>query len=273
MIEYLNRIIHEETFAERVQRMVPAAIHGSLIGTAYTLALSLVNVYSFPDLPIGIDWRSILWMWLGYALALALFGAVAAWFTEEYVGIVGGGVFITILLAIFFLITSGTSNVTLTIQSIITAVPLIGVAMLAAMGFRWTARRHLAIMHSKSSQHWKPMLRHLGIVLLIGLIPGIFNRMDLPAQQTLAKLDELLQAAPVNQSVWPQLPLKQVPTLKDHFGVEYLIYPKRSVMTAGSLDVTIRFADGFVMACILPVNSGLNFITDCVEGDEFVIQP
>jgi hypothetical protein len=267
MFENIKKILQQETLTERSQRMIPAAIYGAIIGTAYTLALSLVNVYSFPGLPIGIDWKQMLGMWLGYSLALALFGTIAAWFTEEYAGIVGGGVIITILLAIFFLITSGASNSTLTLQSIITALPLIGVAMLVALGLRWTARRHLEIVHGEVSQRRKLLPRHVLIIILVGLIPGIFNRMDLPAQQSLTQLHELLQAAPNDPSVLPHLPLRQVPALKDHFGVDYLLYPSRSVLAAGSLDVTIKFSDGFTMTCVLPVNTGANFITDCVEGD------
>jgi hypothetical protein len=265
MIEYLRKIIQEETFTERSKRMIPAVIYGALIGTAYTFALSLVNVYSFPGLPIGINWGQIIGMVFGYSLALALFGAIAAWFTEDYAGIVGGGVIITIILAILFLVSSGASNSTVTMQSIITAIPLIGVAMLVAWGLRWAGRRHAEIIHGDAVQRRKLLPRHMLIILLVGLIPGIFNRMDLPAQQSLTKLHELLQAAPDDQSVWPQLPLKQVPALKDHFGVDYLLYPSRSVTAAGALDVNIKFSDGFVMSCILPVNTGVNFITDCIE--------
>ena len=266
MNNYIKKIIQEESFSERSKRMIPAAMYGALIGAAYTIALSLVNVYSFPRLPIGIDWVRLIGMLIGYSLALALFGAIAAWFTEDYAGIVGGGVIITILLAILFLVSSGASNSTVTMQSIITALPLIGVAMLIAWGLRWAGRRHVEIVHGDAAQRRKLLPRHILIILLVGLIPGIFNRMDLPAQQSLTKLHELLQAAPDDPSVWVQLPLKQVPALKDHFGVDYLLYPARSVTSAGSLDVTVKFSDGFVLSCVLPVNTAANFITDCTEG-------
>lgn len=269
MIENLKMILQQETLAQRSQRMIPAAIYGASIGTVYTVTLSLINVFTFPELPIGMDWEKLLGLWLGYSLAFALFGAVAAWFTEEYAGTVGGGVIITILLGIFFLVSSHPTNTTLTAQSIITVLPLIGVCMLVAMGLRWTARRQLEIMHeARSKQRRKLLARHVVIIILVGLVPGIFNRMDLPAEQSLTQLHELLQAAPNDSSGWPQLPLRQVPALKDHFGVEYLLYPSRSVMVVGSLDVTVKFADGFMMICVLPVSTRSNFITDCVEGDD-----
>lgn len=269
MIEYIKKIFKEETFAERRQRMVPAMLYGAFIGIIYTLTLSAINVLTFPNLPLGFDVGKVLLLMTGYALGFAIFGAVAAWFTEEYAGIVGGGVVITILLVILFLITTNPTSNTLTTQSIITALPLIGVSMLVAWGLRWTARRHLDIRSIENpGQRARMLTRHILIIFLVGFIPGVLNRMDLPAQQTLTRLDELLQSAPKDPSVLPRLPLRQVPELKNHLGVDYLFYPSRSVLSAGSLDVIIRFADGFVMTCILPVNTGSSFITDCIESPE-----
>jgi hypothetical protein len=117
------------------------------------------------------------------------------------------------------------------------------------------------------------MTRHVLMVILVGLIPGIMGRMDLPSQQTIGKLHELLQAAPDDPSVRPQLPLEQVPALKNHFGGDYVLYPRQSALSAGALDVTVRFADGFEMTCHLPVSSGATFITQCNEGDELTGVP
>lgn len=269
MIEYFKKLINEETFAERSQRMIPAALFGASMGIVYTLTLSAVNVLTFPALPIGLDWLKVFELTIGYALGLALFGAISAWFTEEYAGIAGGGVIITIILAVLFLFTTRPTTNTMTTQTIITALPLIGISMLAAWGLRWTAHRHLEIVHgTQGNQRRNLIARHLAIIFLVGFIPGVFNRMDLPAQQTLTYLHELLQSAPDDPSVLPRLPLKQVPELENHLGVDYLLYPSRSVLSAGALDVTIRFVDDFVMTCILPVNAGSNFITDCFEGTQ-----
>src|SRR3990172_2374431 len=95
MLEYLKKFYQEETLAERSQRMIPAAIYGALIGAVYVLTLSVVNVWTLPNLPLGVDWARLLGMWIGFSVAFALFGAVAAWYTEEYAGIVGGGVIFT----------------------------------------------------------------------------------------------------------------------------------------------------------------------------------
>ena len=134
--------------------MVPARRDGALVATIYTLTFSLINVYTFPKLPLGMDWARLLGMWIGLSVAFALCGVIAGWFTEEYEGIVGGGVIITVLLVIILLISSVIKTSTSTAQSIITTLPLIGVAMLAAWGLRWAARRHQEIVNKE-----KPELR------------------------------------------------------------------------------------------------------------------
>lgn len=271
MLDSLKRIYEQETLSERMQRMVPAAAFGALVATAYVWTYSLINVFTFPGLPLGLDWVRLLSMWIGLAVALGLFGAIAAWFTEEYAGIIGGAVIFTILAGIFFLISS--PNRFPAVQAVIMAFPLLGVCALGAWGLRWSAHRYLAIQHEAKPDQRKRMTKHILTLILIGLVPGILMRMDLPAEQTLTQFDELLRTAPTDPSVLPRLPLKQVPALKDHFGVGYKFYAHPSSQSAGSYDVTVRFADGFTMSCILPVGSGAMFITDCNEGGKVKTSP
>jgi hypothetical protein len=274
MLESLRRIYQQEDPAERRQRMLPAAACGALVATMYVLTFFFINVYTFPNLPLRIDWIRLLGMWIELSLALALFGAVAAWFTEEHAGIVGGGLIVTALLAVVFLFSSRAQNSTLTVQAIIMAFVLVGVNMLAAWGLRRAAHNYLEIRRGTESDRRKRMAKYLLTIILIGLVPGVLMRMDLPSEQSLRQLHELLQAAPHDPSVWPRLPLKQVPTLKDHFGVDYVFYVHQSSLSAGALDVTVRFADGYTMACLLPVGGGeTTFITQCNEGEKVKANP
>jgi hypothetical protein len=271
--ESLKRNLQQETPAERSQRMIPAAALGALVATAYVWTFFLVNVYTFPALPLGLDLPRLLVMWIQFALGFAVFGAIAAWFTEEYAGIVGGGLIATILIGIVFLLSTRGQSSSSTMQSVIMALPLIGICMLAAWGLRWAAHRYLAIQHGSGTDRRKGLIRHILTMTLIGLVPGVLMRMDLPSVQAIGHLHDLLQAAPGDPSVLPQLPLERVPALAEHFGVDYRIYARQSASSAGALDVTVRFSDGFRMSCLLPVGSGANFITQCNEGDDVNTTP
>lgn len=266
ILEKLKAPLQQESLSARSERMLPAAMYGALIATSYTLANMLVNVYSFPNLPLGFDWVHIFGAWAGVSFAFALAGAIAGWFSEEYNGIVAGGAIITALLAIVFLFQLGLQNNALTMQSILMAVPLIGVSMLVAGGLRWTARRHNEIIHKDSAEiRPKRLASHIFVILLAGLVLGVLGRMDLPAEQTLAQFHKYLQAAPNDPSALAHLPIKQVPSLPEHFGTDYVFYVRRSEFALGALDVTVRFVDGFTMTCLLQVG-GSNFFTDCHSG-------
>ncbi|HEY6074029.1 MAG TPA: hypothetical protein VIV15_11740 [Anaerolineales bacterium] len=263
MLTNIKHYIAQESLAARRERMLLAALYGALIASAYIWSLTLVNVLSFPKLPLGIDWGRTLGMWAGYVLGFALFGAIAGWFTEEYEGIVGGAVIATVLVAILLLFTSGARSSTLTARAIITALPLVGVAMLGAWILRWAARHHMDLARERLRGK---LIQHVLIVALIGLVPGVLGRMDLTAEQRLTEMNQLLLAAPKDPSVWPRLPLDKFPALLGHLSGSYRLYPRRSTNTVGNLDVTIRFGDGYALTCSVPVASGATFINDCVEG-------
>lgn len=258
--------MRQENLSQRGERMLPAALYGALTATAFVLSNSLVNVYSFPNLPLGVDWVHLFGMWVSFSAAFGVAGSIAGWFTEEYQGIVAGGAVITALLAVAFFFQMGAEGQAVTFQSILMAVPLIGVNMAAAAALRWTARRHNQIIHKESAEaRPRRLAGHILVIALAGVLVGILGRLDLPAEQTLTKFHAALQAASNDPSVWAQLPVKQVPALPEHFGVDYRFYARRSAFALGSLDLTVRFADGFVLECALPVGS-TTFFTTCWQG-------
>jgi hypothetical protein len=273
MLQNIKRIYQEETMAQRGQRMVPAAIYAVLVATLYVLAFTLVNTYTFRNLPLGIDWLQVLKIWIGLAISLALFAAIATWFTEEYEGIVGGAVITTALIFLVLLVRARASQGTSAAQPIVTVLPLLGVGLLGAWAARWIAHRHIAVHNEKEDLRRKAWTRYILIVCLIGLVPGILGRMDSTSEYAIRQLHELLQAAPADPSVLPRLPLKQVPSLQEHLGKDYVLYARQSTLAVGALDVTVRFSDGYAMTCLLPVGSGNTFITDCSEGTSIQINP
>ena len=272
MLDSFKKIIEEtlrqETLPERSERMFPAALYGALAAVAFVLTLTLVNVYTFLGLPLAADWLTVLGQAVLYGLVFAAIGIIAGWFTNEYAGIAGGGALITALLAIAFLFQLGADNIGLTTQSILMAIPLFGVSMLVAGALRWAARRHHEIIDKEAPElRSRKLATHILLVLSVGLILGILGRMDYPTERTLAQFHELLQAAPEDASIWPRLPLRQIPALEQHFGTDYRFYVRRSNLAIGAMELTVRFEDGFVMSCLLPTAGGVNFFTDCMEGE------
>lgn len=190
LFERFQIALQSESWPERGRRMRLAAWYGVLAATAFVWANALVNVFSFPRLPLALDWSYTLVIWAWLSLALGLAGLIAGWFTEEYQGVVGGGIILTVLLALVFLLQMQDAP---TMQSVLMALPLLGVGMAAAGALRWTARRHIHVTLQQSG--WlrrKQLAQHLLLIVCIGLFAGILGRLDWPAEQALTNLDTYL---------------------------------------------------------------------------------
>ncbi|HEY5270206.1 MAG TPA: hypothetical protein VII97_07705 [Anaerolineales bacterium] len=260
----------QETLAERGKRMVPGVMYGAIASTVYVLVSSIINVIFFPGLHLGVDWISLLTHWIEFGLALALAGAIVGWFTEDYMGIVGGGVVLTILLLVGNLIASlmGGGSAALTVQSFITALPLVGVGVLLAWAIRVAINHHLHIQQQETPEVRRKLFVQLTtIVFLVGLIPGAFSRFGLSSEYAIRTLNESLQNVATDPSLDVRFPIAKVPALKNHFGMNYTLFARVSAFEAGAMDITIHFEDGYTVTCLVPTESGYaTFLQVCNEG-------
>jgi len=265
----------QETLAERGMRMVPGALYGVIATTVFVWVSSFINVIFFPDLHLGVDWISLLSRLVEFCLAMALAGAIVGWFTEEYMGIVGGGVVLTILLLVGNLVASliGGGSTTMTVQSFITALPLVGAGILLAWAIRVAINRHLHIQQQEAPEvRRKLFVQLITIVFLVGLIPGVFSRFGISSEDAIRTLNKSLQNVATDSSLDVRFPIAKVPALKDHFGMNYTLFTRVSAIEAGAMDITIRFEDGYTVTCLVPTESGYaTFLQVCNEGKKIAI--
>jgi len=268
--ETIIKSYRQETLVERSMRMVPGAMYGTIATTVYVLVSSVINVIFFPDMHLGIDWIGLLNHWIEFGIALALAGVIVGWFTEEYMGIVGGGVVLTILILVGNLVASmiGSGSAALTLQSFFTALPLVGAGVLLAGAIRIVINRHLHIQQQETPEvRRKLFVQLIIIVFLVGLIPGVFSLLGRTSEYTMRALNENLQNFITDPLLEWRFPYAKVPALKDHFGMDYLLYPRPSVIEAGAMDITIRFKDGYTITCLVPTTSGEQLLLQvCNEG-------
>jgi len=272
--EAILKSYRQETLAERSRRMAPGAMYAAIAATVFVLVSSIINIFFFPDLHLAVDWVSLLTQWIEFGFALALAGAIVGWFTEEYMGIVGGGIVLTILILVGNLVASlmGGGSAALTAQSFLTALPLVGVGVLLAWAVRVAINRHLYIKQQEAPEvRRKLFVQLMVIVFLVGLIPGILSRFGLSSEYAIRTLNESLQNVATDPSLEVRFPLAKVPALKDHFGMGYTLYARTSASAAGALDITIRFEDGYTVTCLVPTASGYStFLQVCNEGTKIV---
>lgn len=262
----------EETLKERSERMLPGAIMGIVVATAYVLVLSTVNVVTLPALHLSVDWIRMLTNLVKYDLVLALVGAIAAWFTDDYMGAVGGGILTILLFLIFnwivFRIQGGSAE--RMVQLLITSLPLLVGAMLLCGAFRFAINRYLSAMQAEPARMRKRRLAGwIVIVFLVGMLPGALSRFDQNAQNVILAMDQRLQAVASDSSLLAQFPLAKFPALQGHFGMRFVLYPRASAQVASALDVTIRYEDGYAITCLVPTTDPyVQYFGSCFLGND-----
>lgn len=265
--------MQEETLDERRQRMLPGALYGVFAATVYILTLSSINVLTIPGMHLGIDWAHLLTYWIGFGFGLGISGLIVGWFSEDYAGVVSGGVVMTLLLLLGNLIISLLTgqNASLAFQSVVTAIPLVGGAVLLAAALRYVIRRHQKIAETQPAGQRRKLLAGLvGLVFVVSCLPGVFSRYDLSAVAVFKALNNSLQNGASDPHAAARFLDTQLPGLKSHFGAEYQVFPRISVFTAGALDITVRFEDGYSFTCVVPTDAGEStFFTTCNEGGSF----
>jgi hypothetical protein len=265
------KFYREETLAGRSMRMLPGAIYCAIAATFNVLVSTFINHIFFPGLQISVDWSGVLIHWIIFAIAMALAGVIVGWFTENYEGIVWGGILLTVLVLLENLLAAliGGGNATLVSLSFISVIPLVGVGMLLAWVIRLVVNRHLlAKQQTKPGIRRKQIMQLTILVILIGTITGAVSIYGSSSVSTITSLNKSLQYSANDPYQKSRFPYEKVPALKDHLGMSYSLYVHSTVSSVGSMDITIRFKDGYTITCIVPLISGNEpmLLDTCNEG-------
>src|SRR5215208_5128550 len=87
-----NEEMKNDTRKTDVRRASLGALYGFLMGTAFVLVAAFINVWLYPGLPIGVEWKQALLRWLLIGLGLTLIGALTSLFTETLPGLAVGAI-------------------------------------------------------------------------------------------------------------------------------------------------------------------------------------
>jgi hypothetical protein len=268
--EYLAREFDQETPQSRMQRVKYGIVMGIVGSLVYALASSLVNVLSYPDLHLAVNWTNIFTTWIIVCLALILAGFIVGWPTEEVKAIVGGGIALTVVLlaanTIAFLVSTSARGSYF--QVLVTSLPMVGVCVLAALALRQGINKlDKAKNEEDKGIQRKRFSKIIGLVILLGLIGGLFSRFDGTAVTMLQSLNERLQSTDISSSSRVRFPENVIADVQSHFGENYGLIVRSASATVGALDVTIHFDSGYTLTCQIPTATGTYiFMDSCSEG-------
>lgn len=268
--EFFRKDLEEETFAQRWPRIKYGMIIGLVGALVYAVIAVTINIISYPDLHLAVNWTNAITTWIVVSLAMVIAGFIVGWPTEEVKAIVGGGITLTFLLllantAMFIAQNSDQSY----FQILVTSLPMIGVVVLLALALRQGINR--AVNTTKEeylSTRRKTLAKIFAAVVLLGVIGGLFSRFDGSAVSMLHSLNQRLQSTDTSAPSQVKFPENVVDQVQSRYGQEYGLFIRSSAGTVGALDVTISFADGYTVTCQIPTASGSYVFMDaCSEGN------
>jgi hypothetical protein len=269
--EYFEREFDQETPQARMVRVQYGIFIGVVGALVYALVSATVNVISYPALHLTVNWGSAITSWVGMSLAFALAGFIVGWPTEEVKAIVGGGVTLTFVLLLsntIAFIVGNTGGVSY-FQVLISSLPMVGICVLAALALRQGINRIAGGRDEddKGARH-KRFFKIIGLVVLLGIIGGFFNRLDLTPVTMLDALNKRLQSTDITSASMVKFPENVLADVQSHYGEDYRIYIRSAQATVGALDVTIQFNSGYTITCQIPTASGSYvFMDKCSEGN------
>jgi hypothetical protein len=268
----LREVFIEESFESRRRRMLAGALYGFLGGTAFALLSGAIDALLHPDLPMYINWNTIIltWAWLG--LGLAFFGALTGWFTETLWGIAIGAVTMSMTVLTVNLIQSSVRGAITLVMFVAMALPVAALCMPIVWALRWLAERHVNMLAEPDTNRVRGIVILVAIALALGVLPVLFLRMSARAERSVRIVDTWLQQAAAGQMGETQgLPFDGLPNFKSHIGMGYRLSQRNSRISTQGYDIAIIFDDGYKVTCVVVAyGSQEPYLRACVEGDVMI---
>jgi hypothetical protein len=237
---------------EKRQRILYAAISGFVVGTIAALASSFINVLVYPDLPIHTSWPQFFGLWALWAGVGAVLAGVAAISSEGWS---------TILLSAFLMATTvlvvnfvqGINSIFLNMLVLMgLALPFTAILTPVAYIFFWLARRFMEARLLTGVERSKIMAINILVIILVGLLPGLYSKFNVRAEQAIYIVHDMLQEG--RQSV--PVPLTKTEGFAEHRDQPYTLSQVKSVFSTVGIDVTAHYEDGYQILCTVILYSG-----------------
>ncbi len=265
----LREAFLEEPIESRRRRVLAGALYGFLGGTAFALLSGTIDALAHPDLPMYINWNTIVLMWAWLGLGLAFFGALAGWFTETLWGIAIGAITMSMTVLAVSLVQSSARGAITLVMFVAMALPVAAVCVPIAWALRWLAERHINTLAEPHANRVRGIVILVAIALALGGLPVLFLRMSARAERSVRIVDAWLQQAAAGQMGETQgLPFNGMPNFKSHIGMGYRLSQQNSRISTQGYDIAIIFDDGYKVTCVMVAYSGqAPYLRACVEGD------
>jgi hypothetical protein len=242
---------------ERKQRVLFAALSGFVAGTVAALLSSFINTWLFPDLPLYIEWSSMFLGWVLWSVLGGVLAGVAAFSSEGWKSILFSALGMAVTILVLNVLQNSESALLNTIVLLGLSLPFTAMMIPLAFLFFWLARRFLEAMSLRGWVRSRIFLVNFIVILALGVIPGVYTKMNTRAERGVRIMHEMLQTA-AQASPQDAVPKALLKTngFADHKDQPYTLSQVSSVSSTEGVDVTAHYNDGYTILCTVVLYPG-----------------
>lgn len=235
---------------ERKQRVIFAALSGFASGTIASILLNFINVWLYPDLPIYFEWTTVFLSWLLWAGLGAVLAGLAALSSEGWTSILLSAFAMTVTILMLNFV-QGMTNFFLNLLILLgLAIPFTAIMTPLAYVFFWLARRFVHASVEDAPTRRKIFALNIIIIVILGLLPGIYGKMNTRAEQGVYIVHGILQdAAQASSPDDYHVALLKAEGFTEHKNQDYKLSQVPSVYSTVGIDVTAHYEDGYTLLC------------------------
>lgn len=245
----------------RIKFTALGALYGFLIGTVFLLVAAYIDLWLYPDLPLGTDWDIFTLRFPFIALGLALTGALTCWWNEAWQGLLSGSLFLAALALAVALFTSEIAAEAKFVVLLFILMPMAVISLPAI----WTLQR-LARSHASALGMQWGYVRIAGLLVIataLGAGAGYFMKMSSRAVESNRLLHGYLQDISSDDN-----PLHNAQGAREHAAVPYTLYTTRSTSSTEGFEIRVEYEDGFSLQCIVVAYPGYKpYLSACEAGE------
>jgi hypothetical protein len=220
-----------DTPRAKLTRAALGATYGLLGGTAFVFVAAFIDIWLYPDLPLGVDWT---WPGLGSGAVIAGFIVLAS---ALYLSDTGIGMKLIVL--------------------IFALVPIAVLCLPIVWILRW-----LVVKHGQATGHKLSIAGRAGLILItiaLGAGLGCFMKMSPRALSATRYVHNLLQTAADEKN--PVHAVHDVPKRTD---MSYKLYQQQSVFSTEGFDIRVEYQDEYKIKCTIVVYPGRDpYLASC----------
>lgn len=236
----------------RNQRMFFAALSGFFTGTVVTLATSFINTWFFPDLPLYLNWSSVLVAWVMWAFLGGLLASLSALSAEGWAGVFVSALSMAVAVLVINSIQGSESMMVSLVAFFGLLLPFFAMLFPLAALFYWLAKRSVEALSLSGWPRIRVFLVNAVIILVLGALPGWYVKMDQRAEQGVRIIHNILQGSPMEFKE----DLSKTSGFLEHQGQSYALSQVDSSYSTVGVDVTVHYEDGYTIMCTVVLYPG-----------------